>query len=134
MPYCLLYFLQVYLSYKKLSLNKCPWDQTRCIKGAKGVVYVSTKLLSPIFERLWQLREVPGDWRKANVMPVFKKGKKEDLHYCRLVGPTSVSVVVMKEICLEAISRHMKEKMMIGEHQEWAYQRQNMPDQSDCLV
>ncbi|GAB0183976.1 mitochondrial enolase superfamily member 1 [Grus japonensis] len=34
--------------------------------------------LSIIFERSWRTGEVPEDWRKANVTPVFKKGKKED--------------------------------------------------------
>ncbi|PKU41595.1 rna-directed dna polymerase from mobile element jockey-like [Limosa lapponica baueri] len=33
---------------------------------------------SIIFERLWRTGEVLGDWRKASVTPVFKKGKKED--------------------------------------------------------
>jgi len=31
-----------------------------------------------IFERSWRTGEVPEDWRKANVTPIFKKGKKED--------------------------------------------------------
>jgi len=31
-----------------------------------------------IFERSWRKGDVPEDWRKANVTPVFKKGKKED--------------------------------------------------------
>ena len=34
--------------------------------------------LSIIFERSWRTGQVPKDWRKANVTPVFKKGKKED--------------------------------------------------------
>jgi len=33
--------------------------------------------LSIIFERSWRTGEVPKDWRKANVTPIFKKGKKE---------------------------------------------------------
>ena len=33
--------------------------------------------LSIIFERSWRTKEVPEDWRKANVTPIFKKGKKE---------------------------------------------------------
>ena len=31
-----------------------------------------------ISERSWRTGEVPEDWRKANVTPIFKKGKKED--------------------------------------------------------
>jgi len=34
--------------------------------------------LSIIFERSWRAGEVPEDWRKAYVTPIFKKGKKED--------------------------------------------------------
>jgi len=34
--------------------------------------------LSIIFERSWRTGEVHEDWRKANVTPVFRKGKKED--------------------------------------------------------
>jgi len=33
--------------------------------------------LSIILERSWRSGEVPEDRRKANVTPVFKKGKKE---------------------------------------------------------
>jgi len=36
------------------------------------------KPLSTIFERLWQSGEVPSDWRRDNIIPIFKKGKKED--------------------------------------------------------
>ena len=34
--------------------------------------------LSIIFERSWRTGEVPEHGRKANVTPIFKKGKKED--------------------------------------------------------
>jgi len=39
--------------------------------------------LSIIFDRSWRTGEVPKDWRKASVTPIFKKGKKEDPgNYC----------------------------------------------------
>ncbi|PKU47499.1 hypothetical protein llap_2141 [Limosa lapponica baueri] len=34
------------------------------------------KLLPIIFEKLWQSGEVPADWKRGNITPVFKKGKK----------------------------------------------------------
>lgn len=34
---------------------------------------------SIIFKRSWGTREVPEYWRKANVIQVIKKGKKENL-------------------------------------------------------
>ena len=34
--------------------------------------------LSIIFQWSWESGEVPVDWKMANVVPIFKKGKKED--------------------------------------------------------
>jgi len=41
------------------------------------LAHVVAEPLSIIFERSWRTGEVPEDWKKANVTPIFKKGKKE---------------------------------------------------------
>ena len=46
--------------------------------------------LSIISERSWRTGEVPEDWRKASVTPVFKKGKKEDPGNYRPVSLNSI--------------------------------------------
>jgi len=54
--------------------------------------------------RYWRTGEVPEDWRKASVTPIFKKGKKEDPGNYRPVSFTSIPVKVMEQFILEAIS------------------------------
>lgn len=35
------------------------------------------KLLFIIFERSWQSSEVPTNWKRGNIIPIFKKEKKK---------------------------------------------------------
>lgn len=67
------------------------------------------KPFSIIFERSWRTEEVPEDWRKDNVTPVFKKAKKENLGNYRSVNLTSVPGKVMEQLIRDVISTHVKE-------------------------
>ncbi|PKU41649.1 rna-directed dna polymerase from mobile element jockey- hypothetical protein [Limosa lapponica baueri] len=73
--------------------------------------------LSIIFERFWRTGEVPKDRRKANVIPVFKKGKKEDPGNYRPVSLASIPGNVMEWLILGAISKHMEETKAIRSNQ-----------------
>jgi len=59
--------------------------------------------LSIIFERSWRTGEMPEDWRKDTVSPVFKKGKKEDPGNYRPVSLTSIPGKVMEQLILDVI-------------------------------
>lgn len=56
---------------------------------------VIARPISIIFERLWRTGEVPEDWRKVNVMPNFKNGKKEHTGNYRPVSISSIPGKVM---------------------------------------
>ncbi|KAK4821235.1 hypothetical protein QYF61_016534 [Mycteria americana] len=64
---------------------------------------VLTKALSILYQQSWLTGEVPVDWRLANVMPIYKKGQKEDPGNYR---PVSLTLVLGKDTQVIRPSQH----------------------------
>ncbi|KAJ7402981.1 RNA-directed DNA polymerase from mobile element jockey [Pitangus sulphuratus] len=66
---------------------------------------IITKPLLMIFKKSGESGEDPADWKLANIVPVFKKGKKEEPRDYRPVSLTSLPGKLMEKIILGGIEK-----------------------------
>jgi len=84
---------------------------------------VIARPFSIILEQTWQVGEVPEDWRRADVTPIFKKGEKKAPGNYRLVSLTSIPGKVTGQLILGTISRHVKDKEVNGSSRHGLFKR-----------
>ena len=77
---------QVREHLNKLDIPKSMGNEGLHPRVLRELVNVTARPLSIIFQRSWLVGEVPEDWKEANVSPILKKGKKEDLGSCQPVS------------------------------------------------
>ncbi|KAK4827982.1 hypothetical protein QYF61_022684 [Mycteria americana] len=64
-------------------------------------------------QRSWEPGEVPADWKLASVIPIYKKGVRQDPWNYRPVSLTSVPGKIMEKIILSTTERHLKSNAII---------------------
>ncbi|CAM5094043.1 unnamed protein product [Eretmochelys imbricata] len=102
---------------EKLDMHKSMGPAALHPSVLKELADVNAEPLAIIFENSWRTREVPDDWKKANVVPIFKKGKKEDPRNYRPVSLTSVPGKIMEQVLKESILKHLEERKVIRNSQ-----------------
>ncbi|TRZ22429.1 hypothetical protein HGM15179_004636 [Zosterops borbonicus] len=96
--------------------------QTLRISTIVNFYFSIEKPLLMISHHSWETREVPVDWRLANIVLIVKKGKKEDPGNYRPISLTSVPGKVVEKIILRDVEKHLKDNVVIG-HSQHSFMR-----------
>ncbi|CAM4657202.1 unnamed protein product [Lepidochelys olivacea] len=83
----------------------------------KELADVIAEPLDIIFENSRRSGEVLDNWKKANVVPIFKKGDEEDPGNYRPVSLTSVPGKIMEQVLKESVLKHLHERKVIRNSQ-----------------
>ena len=73
--------------------------------------------LAITFEKPWRTGEVPMDGMRANVVPIFKKGEKEDSNIYHPVSLTLELGKVLEQIIKQAMCKHLEENVVRNKSQ-----------------
>ncbi|CAM4544601.1 unnamed protein product [Caretta caretta] len=102
---------------EKLDEHKSMGSDALQPRVRKELADVIAEPLAIIFENSWRSREVPDDWKKANAVPIFKKGEEEDPGNYRPVSLTSVPGNIKEQVFKESILKHLHERKVIRNSQ-----------------
>lgn len=65
-------------------------------------------ILTAVFNKSLHSGEVLEDWRKANVAPIFKKGKRYNAENYRPISHTCIALKIMEHIVTKHIVKHLE--------------------------
>ena len=87
---------KVYDHLRNLNIHKYMGPNEVPPRVLRELADVVAKWIPMIFEKLWQSGEVLGDWKKDNITPIFKRGKKDNPGNYWPVSLISVSKNIME--------------------------------------
>uniref|UniRef100_A0A8V5GU01 Uncharacterized protein n=1 Tax=Melopsittacus undulatus TaxID=13146 RepID=A0A8V5GU01_MELUD len=102
---------------KNLNVHKSMGPHEIHLRVLKELVSEVAKPLAIIFEKSWQSGEVPDNWEKGNITPIFKKGKMDEAGNYRPVSLNSVPGKIWEQILLEGMLGHMKNNKVLCDSQ-----------------
>ena len=100
-----------------LKTSKSPGPYQLHPRILKEMSHVITKPLQQIFTFSMNKNKLPSIWKKANVSPIFKKGKKQSASNYRLVSLTCILCKFQESLIRDDIVAHMEANSLISKRQ-----------------
>lgn len=113
---------------KTLKNNKAPGEDTinaEIIKAGKEVV---AREIHKLILDIWERREIPREWKEAIVIPIHKKGDKQDCNNYRGISLQNVSYKVFSKVLLNRLENYTNS--IIEEHQSGFIKGRSTTDQT----
>jgi len=102
---------------KKLKTSGSPGPDKITARMLQEIAWEISPVLTVLFRKSLSEGVVPADWRKANITPIFKKGKKADPSNYRPVSLTSICGKLMEGHVKAQLNAHLKENSLIRDTQ-----------------
>ncbi|CAM5162260.1 unnamed protein product [Natator depressus] len=101
----------------KLDVFKSPGPDEMHPRILKELTEEISEPLTIIFEKSWKTEEIPEDWKRANIVPIYKKGNKDNPGNYRPVSLSSVLGKIMEQIIKQSICKHLEDSKVISNNQ-----------------
>ena len=101
----------------KLNINKASGPDTISCRILREAADEIAPYLKFIFEKSLELKNVPYDWRTANITALFKKGDRSKPVNYRPISLTSVPCKIMEHIIFKHIMEHLETHNILADFQ-----------------
>ena len=91
---------------ERLKVHKAAGPDQIGPRVLKELAETIAPILTVIFKRSYDTGEVPDEWRTANVIPIYKKGKKNEASNYRPISLTCISCKLLEHIITSSIMSH----------------------------
>jgi len=102
---------------RALNPNKAPGPDCLPTRIMKETAFELAPYLCTIFQKSLDTGKVPEDWKRANITPIYKKGKRDQAANYRPVSLTSVTCKILEHIIHHTVMNHLEEHRIMVHYQ-----------------
>ena len=76
-----------------------------------------SKPIAFLLQKTMEQGEIPGEWKKANISPIYKKGARNKAENYRPISLTSIICKIMEKLIKEAVMRYLNDYDLLSPKQ-----------------